>query len=456
MAVSIGGYIDDEASKQLVVAWGNHQSIVVKIEAEGTYAIGKCEIESNYGLPSTFDSEYVEGRTIYVSNARENTDNSWFCGITASPNMILNYIKHYYTDCDWDAKIVENLIAKKLICAQVCFALSGGGIFFNTSVIDVPHSGINDTTITIDTQLFLALDNIKKDFEVTVTDNKQQTQIVGGDAVKAIETPHYLYEYASLSDYNKIYTGHSQPQEQYSGGNFSKVSVTSPKYQQARVRFFIHPDRKDEVQKVIGDKKIPEGFIGEPKAYYTEAFTSGAGGYFDPGDGSIPYFNPADADGKAINYTNYAKGARIMWFYEVGNANPDSICLAANVSEVPGDGAGLNFGPYQTNREGINSVLQYYCTVVDTTSADSQYLAANWMNKKITAASSRSPELKAKLKSLCTNNPQGVMRACSYAWSKTYYWDTAKRLYRRCGFNSALGLAMCMYIPNQRIRCCWW
>lgn len=98
---------------------------------------------------------------------------------------------------------------------------------------------------------------------------------------------------------------------------------------------------------------------------------------------------------------------------------------------------------------GINRVLKYYCTQVDTTSEASKILAANWMNRKITQANQNNQELISNLKKICIENFNGTMLACTASWANEYYLPTAIRWYKKAGFDCAMGLAMCMYIINN-------
>lgn len=444
---TFSGFIDDENAKQQVVNWTHFQSMILKSN-EDTYTIAAGNNGSECGLPDTLTENAFASKKSNILKFRENGGDDQIVGVAAPNSFILTNIKHFYSEIDWSENDISNLISKMLLHVQVTFANGGQGISFNACVS--PYGGqIASGTIAIDSQLFLSDEGLKRDFEVSVFDNSQKEYKVGTDILPGCDG-EYSYEYASVSDYNDLYLAiHAINHNVYNSEQFfKKIDIKSTKYSDARVRFFITPDNKEAAATTLGGKQIPDGLVGEPPTYYTEVPTMKFdGSNLDPGDGSIPYFNPVDNMG-AINYTNYAKATRIMWYFETGQANPGSNDLVRSVSEVKGDGAGINFGPYQTNRKGINSVLQYYCTVVDTDSTESQYLSG-WIGKTITAASSRTPELVTNLKNICINNPTGVMRACTYAWNQTYYWQTAKSIYKKCGFNSGLGLAMCMYIPNQ-------
>lgn len=329
VSVSTGGYIDEAASKQLVVSWTNHQSIVVKVVEEDAYAMCKCDLESKLGLPNSFIQELFTSRKGLIQTVTGG-DSYWLTGAMVTANCIAEYVKHFYPDCEWTLQHIQQMISSRLINAQICFALNDSGTYFNTTIVEAGGAGFSDTAVSIDTQLFLSLNTLKNDFVVTVTDRSNKSENVDGKKLAPLATTDYIYEACSLGGYDINHTGYygSSSNEQYSGEQaFSKVSVSSSKYQQARIRFFVRSDNKPAIEKILGDKKIPEGLIGEPLAYYTEAVSAG-GSMTMQGDGSWPYFPPQYADGRGLTALNFKKACRIMWFFEIGTCDPSAQFLA--------------------------------------------------------------------------------------------------------------------------------
>lgn len=343
VSVSIGGYIDEEASKQLVVSFSNHQSIIVTIKGDGTHAMCKCSTESKYGLPNTLNENTFNGRMTQIS-AIMGGNNNWLCGIMVTPAMIANYVKHYYNDCEWSEQNVVSLIASKLIRAQVCFAKGGSGVYFNATVIDVPPTGFGDTAVSIDTQLFLAINALKSEFTVTATDGSGKSETVGGN-LEPLNTGVYTYTSATLSNYDLAHTSFFDIGALYNGEqHFKNVSVASSKYDQARIRFFVRAEDRDAIQKILNDK-IPDGLVGEPTAYYTEAMQQ-----LDY-NGPIPDFDPTKC-------TLTGNPATDTCFYQPNQSNYAKLAAAK----------GQNWATYSSIIENVCRELNFntrmYCTQV--------------------------------------------------------------------------------------------
>lgn len=266
ITVSPGGFINDEAAKQLVLNFNVYNPCIVKTPEE-EIAVASNGKENSLSLPLVLNQTTLAGKGAAIMQSQENRSDFWV-GSAVPESCISEYIKNFYPDYDDPGNAAKKLVASKILNVQLSFCTGGSGFSFDSKIVGFSEGGLVNT-IEIDSNLLLNCGNTT-DISVSTFDASNKEYKINGITLKAVIAGPYNINNGSISGFNiaevtKIANYKKIPGEQ----NFKRMTVSCTRGNTVRARFYVDPSYKSSVDKII-QGGIPEGLYGRPMPYYNE------------------------------------------------------------------------------------------------------------------------------------------------------------------------------------------
>ena len=469
----VNGFVDDESFQQAICIACIYYNFPVECESKEEKKIYNVVVDTNSNIcvkngfttcstikgtiPDKFDSATAQ----HFKTTGRAKEFAIGVGLDLT-GFGRRYFERFYSKEDWDLdNVIKNLkvlAEKNLLFAEITLDISGGKILtapiFNS--FDDPPALSTDPTKIISRVWLPSPLVLTKDYSPIGTifingPEGDKLQVNNGKANYPFKSSSYdgkngIIKGLDTDYYDSLISNNSESVKNLSFNTITWNINGSEPDKKVRVRLYFDKEKRNEVEKYIGFVPAScEKVFGPLNEVVTTPLVDKSQSYTYDGMSEI-YFE--DGKYQNLNKDIYVKGLRLIWSYEVGNANGNP----SKFEFVPGE-SWPSYGSFQAierksdENYAISKILDIYVeTCIDSGKPYDENLVKEAREE---LAKYKRTGQKCNAEPFKTLGKDGRML---YAQTKHFWFDklkTAMNLYQSLNFNSAFGLYYCMDCINN-------